>query len=76
MFPHSRIREHMRDFGAEGFSKGVIDLAEKAIYGFLKEITEKAVTFTKHDARKRVTKNDLKQSLLYLYKELYKKIEG
>jgi len=65
----------MKNFGAEGFSSGVIEMAEKAIFEFLKEITEYAVSFTKHDARKRLAEKDLKQSLLYLYKDLFKKID-
>lgn len=74
IFPHSRLRDHMKNCGAEGFNSGVIELVEKALYEFLKEITEHAVSFTKHDGRKRIALNDLKQSLLYLYKDIYEKI--
>lgn len=74
IFPHAGIRNLMKNFGAEGFNSGVIELAEKSLYEFLKEITQYAISFTKHDGRKRITLVDLKQSLLYLYKDLSKKI--
>jgi len=75
IFPHAALRKYMLGFGAEGFRGDVFKYTEKILYEFLKEVTEYAVKFTKHDGRVRLNSDDLKQSLLYLYKNLFDKMK-
>ncbi len=73
LFPHKRIREHMKEFGVNGFDGGVIDYIEAILFVILKDITEYSLIFRDYDARVRTSLRDIFMCLLINHKELLQK---
>ena len=73
-FAYKKIKRYMKNFGVEGFSRGVTELIEQALYFFLRDITMNTIPFTKRDNRMRIKLDDIKNCLIFFYKDIYEKI--
>ncbi len=74
LFPHKRIKAHMKDFGARGFRFGVVQTTEKILYHYLEKLTKHVIIVTKKFHRIQISIEDLKLGLLRVDKKLYEDI--